>query len=765
MMRADTGADTGVDTEARTEAHTEAHAAPTSWWRRPLRAVHTVLREPDAADFDLEGVLAWLQRWHANVYAVNGGGLCAFYQTEVPLHRKNRFLDGRDLFKEIVDACHAKGIKVVARMDFRGMHREMYEAHPDWAAYDAGGAPRTREVLFGACPNSPFRNDGYAIPLIDEVLGRCGADGIWENAAAFGGRCYCPVCQRRFPEETGFGRLPLEENWEDPAWRRYVRWRYECVYEHSVKLAAAVHRHGPDKGYCGEFFTYLEGHARENAEDVDAIRHLWDYQMACIFPLTRGSHRSPLVPVPVWRAEEQMKYLRATGGGNWGGFEPEGEADADAYGSGGGRRIRPPAQTPVMLYGHFDNASRYTTPARDEMALWLAGMAAQGGSPWDCSFVGVPPERWWDRRHQDVQERFYAFLAEREADYAGLDSVAEVALVHSQRTQDRFASADPARDGYVTHQRGWMLALFASHRQWDVLPPSGITPDTLRRYRAVVLGNVACLSDDEAAALRDYVQQGGALAATYETGCYAADGARRADAGALDDVLGVRSLGVPARGPLPYSYARLRRSEVAAQDALLAGFDGTDVLTNEGHVRAVAAVPGTRVHATLVPEIFPQPPDLSYPTLWDNDAPLVVSRRFGKGRVVYFAGQTDRLNVTSGHPDHGRLLANALAWCLDGAPAMLETDAPEDVHVTLLRGRETGALYVHLVNYSGARGRPVVAPRPAAPLWLSVDARLAPADAQATALVSGAALHADRRDGRIQLRLPRLDLYEVVRLA
>jgi hypothetical protein len=749
-----------------------------SWWRRPLRAVHTVLREPDGAEFDLPGVLAWLRRWRANVYAVNGGGLCAFYQTAVPLQRQNRFLAGRDLLAEIVEACHGEGIKVVARIDFRGLHREQYEAHPDWAAYDADGRPKAREVLYGTCPNSPFRNEGYAIPVIDEVLGRCGADGIWENAASFGGRCFCPTCRRKLREETGIEGVPHEENWDDPAWRRYVRWRYHCVREHTARLRDAVKRHGADRSYSGEFFSYLEPGARDSAEDLDEVRALWDYQLACIFPLTRGSYRSPLLPVPVWRAEEQMKYLRATGGGNGSGAAP-----------GGAESI--PAQTPVMLYGHFDNQSRYSTPGREESALWLAGMAAQGGSPWDCSFVGVPPERWWDRRHQDVQEGFYGFLAGHEADQTGLRSVAEVALLHSQRTQDRFASADPARDGYVTPARGWMLALFAAHRQWDVLPPSGLSLEVLRRYRAVVLPNVACLSDEEAAALRAYVEGGGALLATYETGCYGADGAPR-EQGALDDVLGVRDLGVPPRGPMPHSYARLRRSGTpdapgapgtsrADAAALLAGFEGTEVLTNEGQVRTVAPAPGAAVPATLVPEIFPQPPDLSYPALWENEAPLLVAHRFGAGtgegggessrlagRVVYFAGQTDRLNVTSGHPDHGRLLANALAWALEGHPPPVETDAPPDVHVTLLRQPATGRLYVHLVNYSGAQGRPVVAPRPVGPLRLSIDAGLADAegaaDAQAALLLSGETLDLRREGGRMLATVPRLERYEVLRI-
>ncbi|HET6317593.1 MAG TPA: beta-galactosidase trimerization domain-containing protein, partial [Chloroflexota bacterium] len=496
--------------------------------------------------------------------------------------------------------------------------------------------------------------------------------------------------------------------------------------------------------YSGEFFTFLEGGAREAAEDVDDIADLWDYQMACIFPLARTSHHSALLPVPVWRAEEQMKYLRATGSGN--GASRSAEAVT--------------AQTPVMLYGHFDNQSRYTTPAREEMRLWLAGMAAQGGSPWDCLFVGVPPSRWWDRRHQDVQEDSFAFLADHEADFAGVESVAEVGVVHSQRTQDRFASGQAAQDAYITHFRGWELALFAQHLQWDVVPPSQLRREVLERYRTIVLPNVACLSDGEAEVLRGYVERGGTLLATYETGCNNADGSRRST-GALDDVLGVRDLGLPPRGPLPHAYTRLR-----TRDGLTAGFEETEVITNEGYVREVGVGEGAQVHATLVPEIVPQPPDLSYPTLWENEGTLLVSNAYGRGRAVYFANQTDRLNVTSGHPDHQRLLENALVWALSDDPpiVMVEAGSPDDateVHATLLRQPSSGNLYVHLVNYSGARGRPVRAPHALGPLTVTVQlAGFSPGRAEPLVSAGNAALN--QSGGRTTITVPRLELYEVV---
>ena len=100
----------------------------------------------------------------------------------------------------------------------------------------------------------------------------------------------------------------------------------------------------------------------------------------------------------------------------------------------------------------------------------------------------------------------------------------------------------------------------------------------------------------------------------------------------------------------------------------------------------------------------------------------------------------------------------------------METDAPPDVHVTLLRQPATGRLYVHLVNYSGAQGRPVVAPRPAGPIRLSIDARLAGAARRRGGrgprrALSPARLSTLRREGgRVLATVPRLERYEVLRV-
>ncbi len=84
-----------------------------------------------------------------------------------------------------------------------------------------------------------------------------------------------------------------------------------------------------------------------------------------------------------------------------------------------------------------------------------------------------------------------------------------------------------------------ILALDALHIQHDVLPDARLTPDILAAYSLVILPNVACMTDAQARAIREYVRRGGSLLATAETSLFDENGMPRKDF-ALADVLGVK---------------------------------------------------------------------------------------------------------------------------------------------------------------------------------------------------------------------------------
>src|SRR2546429_4093961 len=79
-------------------------------------------------------VAAWIDYWaslRVNALLVNGGGIMAFYPTEVPYHHRSGFLGTRDLFGEMAAAARARGIRVVARMDCNYSWEEALRAHPE----------------------------------------------------------------------------------------------------------------------------------------------------------------------------------------------------------------------------------------------------------------------------------------------------------------------------------------------------------------------------------------------------------------------------------------------------------------------------------------------------------------------------------------------------------------------------------------------------------------------------------------------------------
>ena len=80
-------------------------------------------------DIRADQVVADLQQFKATLLMINAAGIIASYPTALPFHFQSNYLTG-DSLAEIIEACHAANIRVVARTEALG-GLVSYKNNPD----------------------------------------------------------------------------------------------------------------------------------------------------------------------------------------------------------------------------------------------------------------------------------------------------------------------------------------------------------------------------------------------------------------------------------------------------------------------------------------------------------------------------------------------------------------------------------------------------------------------------------------------------------
>ena len=696
-----------------------------NWWEAPNRVLLINLREGDEPRVDAAALVHDAKRYAATAFCINGGGIVAFYHTRIPGHRMSSGLAGRDLLAEIVPAAHAGGLHVLARIDPSCAPKELAADHPEWFSRDRSGAFYEVSGHYVTCPNAGYYHERMP-QVAAELLERYGVDGIWSNQGKFAawdtGACYCETCQRLFRAESGHA-MPREENWADPAWRAYNEWRYRRIAAWIERMHAAVHSAKRDAVFVA---------AVQLAESLETIRPGgWDidYWLAHQDVLAFECQRRNTAP---WWPGLQAKYLAGL-----------------------------PADKPRwMTVSYFYPWWRLYAAPEAENRPWIAQQFANGANSWLHINGGYSP--LFDRRGIAPLQSVFQRLARWQRYFDGARSQAQVALIYSRFTQDNYGG-DDAQGRYLDAVRGYYCALLEAHVPFDVLSDKFLGRRPLDRYRVLVLPNAACLSSDAVAAVLGFAARGGAVVATYESGCYDEHGAARA-VPAFAELFG-GTYG-KRREKLNSSYARVMRPG----DELLAGIGDTDLLPNDGALVEFRPGPDRQVPLTLIPPVTAHSgATISIPEysgkLTSTDIPLAVHGAFQRGRAFFFCNQMDALFYRYGLRDLGRVLANAVLAGL-GAARDLEVDAPDNVEVTSMA--QPGRRLVHLVNFavgkqvnSGWRhpGRNLVAATD-----IAVRIRLAPGERLREARLASdeSALAARLAGGWAQVTVPRLSDHEIV---
>ena len=617
-------------------------AAPEVPWQRKIRRIgqlNMTEHDPDPSGVDVE---EWADYWASlkvDAVLVSVTGILAFYPTKVPFHRRGKFLNGRDFFGECCAAAKKRGIHVIARMSPDLNWEDAVAAHPEWFQRDAEGraVPHGEDArLFRTCMFSTYMTD-YMPAIMREVNSLYDVDGMFTNAWPPLGRipvCHCAEC-RRLP---GAGSI---EHWEKFNERTAYLWK---LFDSIAK----------EKRPGNFYFANLGGGIRSTANLV-RLGELCEW-FQCDNQGRGGDD------TPIWGCASQGRVCRAV---------QKGKMATNVTGAWSTGPVR----------------WRNVAKSENEARMWWNETLASGMVPYH-HIIGGGPGLGEDRRWLEPARRYFQWTARHDPHFTNRQSVANLGVVMGQRTQLFYA---PPRGSLGTHYMdGMYYALLEGRFVFDFVHEEKLEADEISKYAALILPNVALLSDSQCRQLRDYVDRGGSLLATFETSLYTERNQKRADFG-LGDLFAIRRTG-DLRGTSGNAYyARIER-----EHPILRGFEGTHWIPGaEWRVPATSTEPAV---LRVTPGFVAYPPELSYPPEASTGSePAMVVRTKGKSRLVYFPGDVDRTLWRSGHTDLSRLLQNAIRWVAgDSSPV---TVTGPGVIETFAWETEAG-FAVHVLNYT-----------------------------------------------------------------
>ena len=422
-----------------------------SWWHtHPWRLLQTNLPEADFRELEPEQYVNDLESFHATVALINAAGISASYPTEIPWQPQNPWADN-DKLSRIVELCHARGIRVLARADFSKVKESVYRAHPDWAFRTAQGEIMCYNGFVQTCPCGEYQQE-RSFEILRELFAKIPFDGLYCNMGGFQTRdyafrdygwCHCAACRSRFRRFSGYDAIPEREDWSDPVFVAYQRFQTETLRIARRKMVAFL------KTFPRELCFDDEDYARIEAS-TELHRRLphWQYHASSNCRVILGDGSRPIIC-----SDTSVDYV--------------------------GYALREMAVSPEM----------------QKLRLWqnLANL----GAPDYYLFSRV--DNHLDRSGFAGVREVFAFHAAHPDLWRGFRNAGRVLL----RRADRWVA--------TPEERGWIRALTESHIPFAEILPTEFARAELSRYDLLLLPDSRCLPAAELEAIDAYVRAGGSV--------------------------------------------------------------------------------------------------------------------------------------------------------------------------------------------------------------------------------------------------------------
>lgn len=690
------------------------------WVWQPMRWVQVNFTEDDPGRFDPKFWLDFMRRTNTQGACLGAGGILAFYPTKVPFHQRSKFLGDRDVFGDMAKACKAMGLRVLARLDPSVMRSDVLAAHPEWVARSASGEPRKHPAdpsLYLTCPNGPVSFE-WLPQIIREIMSTYPIDGIFGNRWSGGlvGVCYCDICKSEFRAASGFDLPASAFNRQDPAARAYQLWSDEKRYAQMRTYTDTIRAINPE-GLFAPGSSWQRLHPKRLRETFRAIY---------------ADQQGRAATVPLWAAGRGAK-------------------EAACIMQGG------------PISGSFNVAQdgfKDSTQSLAETLMFMHDGMAQGYRPWMIKFKAEV----FDKRWMPAIEKAFTWHSRHESYFRNTANLATVAMMQSVQTSSNYrfggmpslppvsAMTAGGNDGAIN---GFYQALLEARVPFSLVDDRELDQAIIGRYRAIVLPNIAAMSDSQCARIRDYVANGGAIVATGETSLYDEQGGDRKNFG-LAELFGCDYAGKVER-KVVNSYL-----SVDGPHPLTIGLTDTPrIVGGTSYVGATprAGEPSAPLH--LIRSYPDLPAEAVYPREPTTNLPMAYARTFGKGRVVYFPFNLDQEFWEQSARDHLTLLSNAVAWATGGAqPMAVEGSGLVDISYW----RQERSLAAHLVNLNNSSTMKgfIHETVPIGPLIVTLQIPPGAHPTRVRLLEAEQDAKTRRNGGRLFVEVPRVVMHEVV---
>ncbi|MCC6796912.1 MAG: beta-galactosidase trimerization domain-containing protein [Candidatus Hydrogenedentes bacterium] len=381
-----------------------------------------------------------------------------------------------------VRKIHEQGIQVWSSVSSTGFYPSMFKEHgldPEhYYARDAEGKP---QMMLGGSYGTDVMSSCYNNPEWMALLeantlayAKADFDGIWFDVGGYADAallyCHCQFCtddwkqashDAGLPEGTPLPTLESSRDYTQAVNRVHLRWRYDIWEKEFRKIRDAAKAINPE-------FVYLHN----SSAMPDGIPSVGVYFTA-ITKLYDAAH---------WE--------------EWGhGAAPYSLLPSYFLGK------MAAGERPVLLVQN-------DKPARTEVQhrIALAEAYAAGGV---LQNQNIP----------EANTHFYKFLKQHEDLFVGNQSLATVGVVTSICSKDFYENGASVKPAYWM---GWLLQDL--HVPYDyLLAERDMTPEILQKYKVIVLPDLALMSDEQVAVIKQYIEQGGRVLATHNTAKYDAD--------------------------------------------------------------------------------------------------------------------------------------------------------------------------------------------------------------------------------------------------